>query len=82
MLNPERNLTERIAWILQAYNSYAAISNNKFRKGKDGKKIEDATNWGSLEDAHNAIHNLVGGVGGHMHEVAQSAFDPIFWLRK
>ena len=81
VLNPERNLTERTAWILQAYNSYVAMSKNEFRKGKDGKEIGDAANWGSLEDIHNAIHSLVGGTG-HMSSVPRSAFDPIFWLRK
>ena len=82
VLNPERNLTERTAWILQAYKSYVAMSKNQFRKGKDGEQIHDAANWGSLEDIHNAIHNLVGGTGGHMSSVPVSAFDPIFWLRK
>ena len=81
VLTPERNLTERTAWILQAYKSYVAMSKNEFRKGKDGKEISDAANWGSLEDIHNAIHNLVGGEG-HMSSVPHSAFDPIFWLRK
>lgn len=81
MLNPERNLTERTAWILQAYESYMAMSNNEFRTSEDGKPIEEAANWGSLEDIHNAVHDLLGG-GGHMSSIANSAFDPIFWLRK
>ena len=80
-LTPERNLTERTAWILQAYNTYVAMSKNEFRKDEDGKEIADAANWGSLEDIHNAVHILVGG-GGHMSHVPISAFDPIFWLRK
>ena len=62
VLNPERNLTERTVWILQAYKSYMAMSNNKFRKSEE---IKDAANWGSLEDIHNAVHGLVGG-GGHV----------------
>ena len=74
-------MTERTAWILQAYNTYVAMSKNQFRKGEDGKEITDAANWGSLEDIHNAVHVLVGG-GGHMHQVPISAFAPIFWLRK
>ena len=77
-LIPERNLTERTAWVLQRYNTYAAVSNNFFRTGS---VVNDAANWGSLEDIHNAIHNLVGG-DGHMAQIAVSAFDPIFWLRK
>ena len=78
---PETNLTERTAWVLQAYKTFPAMSNNKLRQGKAGNKIEDRTNWGSLEDIHNAIHVLVGD-GGHMNRVDVSAFDPIFWLRK
>ncbi len=78
---PESNLTERTAWVLQAYKTFPAMSNNKLRQGKAGNKIEDRTNWGSLEDIHNAIHVLVGD-GGHMNRVDVSAFDPIFWLRK
>ena len=76
MLNPERNLTERTAWILQAYESYMAMSNNKFRNSEDGNPIEEAANWGSLEDIHNAVHGLLGG-GGHISSIANSAFDPI-----
>ena len=78
---PERNLTERTAWILQAYNTYIAMSNNALRATPGLQKIEDATNYGSLEDIHNAVHNLVGG-GGHMSGIDVSAFDPLFWLRK
>ena len=88
-LIPERNLTERTAYILQAYQTYNAMSNDKYRAGS--KKIEDAARWGSLEDIHNAIHNLTGGTGvpndrnaikGHMASVPHSSFDPIFWLRE
>jgi tyrosinase len=35
--------------------------------------------YDSLEAIHNDIHGYVGN-GGHMGEVAYSAFDPIFWL--
>ena len=57
------------------------MSNNALRETRRFQKIEDATNYGSLEDIHNAVHILVGG-GGHMSVVEVSAFDPIFWLRK
>ena len=77
----ERNLTERTAWILQAYNTYIAMSNNALRETSEFHKIEDATNHGSLEDIHNSVHILVGG-GGHMSKIEVSAFDPLFWLRK
>ena len=79
---PENNLTERIAWILQAYKTFPAMSNNRFRQGQD-REVEDRTNWGSLEDVHNSIHSLMGGLErGHMGNPAVSAFDPIFWLRE
>ena len=57
------------------------MSNNALRATSEFQKIEDATNYGSLEDIHNAVHNLVGG-GGHMSAIRLSAFDPLFWLRK
>ena len=82
VLEPERNLTERTAWILQAYKTYGAMNNNLFREDKKKNVIADAADWGSLEDIHNAVHNLVGGARGHMSVVPRSAFDPIFWLRK
>lgn len=75
-LQPEGNLAERTAWILQSYNTFPAISNNKLRDG-----LKDIENWGSLEDIHNTIHDLVG-KKGHMNHIEVSAFDPIFWLRK
>ena len=62
-LRKERNLTERTAWILQAYDTYVAMSNNELREN-----VKDATNYGSLEDIHNAIHTLVGG-GGQMSSI-------------
>lgn len=76
VLVQERNLTERTLWILQAYNTYVAMSNNSL------SEVVDQKNYGSLEDIHNAVHNLVGGIGGHMAAIEVSAFDPIFWLRK
>ena len=79
----ERNLTERTAWILQAYQRYAAVSSNRLDKESSDVKLEVAVNYGSLEDIHNAVHVLVGGLnGGHMGKIEVSAFDPIFWLRK
>ena len=92
--NPERNLSERTAYILQSYSTFAAMSKNSMRLDPGGP-TDDAPNWGSLEDIHNAVHVLTGGVGkednsgnqvregaGHMYYVPNSAFDPIFWLRK
>lgn len=91
VLIPERNLTERTAYILQSYQTYNAMSNDKYRAGSLANKTESAGKWGSLEDIHNALHNLTGGIGdpndqngygGHMASVPNSSFDPIFWLRK
>ena len=58
------------------------MSNNELRAISVSQKIEDATNYGSLEDIHNTVHNLVGGSRGHMSGIEVSAFDPLFWLRK
>ena len=92
--NPERNLSERTAYILQSYSTFAAMSKNSMRLNSGGP-TDDAPNWGSLEDIHNTVHILTGGAGkegqsklpareegGHMYYVPNSAFDPIFWLRK
>ncbi|KAL9621323.1 MAG: hypothetical protein Q9160_004214 [Pyrenula sp. 1 TL-2023] len=79
-LRPERNLTERTAYVLFAYSTFPAVSSNCMRKDIDGNIVADAANWGSLEDIHNAVHNLTGGIGGHMAVVPVSSFDPIFWL--
>ncbi|KAL9088475.1 MAG: hypothetical protein Q9165_006199 [Trypethelium subeluteriae] len=88
-LIPERNLTERTAYVLQAYQTYGAMSNDKYRAQSAVERAENAGQWGSLEDIHNAVHNLTGGVGdvqdsngygGHMASVPNSSFDPIFWL--
>jgi len=79
-LNPERNLTERVAYILLAYQRYGSMSNNKYRSTNPNDKTKEAGIWGSMEDIHNAVHTLTGGPGGHMSVVKSSAFDPIFWL--
>lgn len=78
-LNPERNLTERVSYILRAYQRYGSMSNNRYRGDNKVDKTEDKENWGSMEDIHNVIHDLTGG-GGHMSHIEISAFDPIFWL--
>ena len=68
-----KNLTERVLFLLQSYDSFGPISSNYFYKGQSFE------NWGSLEDVHNAIHVYTGG-GGHMGDTEVAAFDPIFWL--
>jgi Common central domain of tyrosinase len=66
------NLTERVCYILQAYQRYGPFSNDAFSAGHP--EI-----YGSVEDIHNSIHDETGG-DGHMGGVPYSAFDPIFWL--
>lgn len=76
--NLERNLSERVAYILKSYERFGPMSYNAFppdARGEAGK----AEIWGSLEDIHNSVHGLVGH-GGHMGWVEKSAYDPIFWL--
>lgn len=85
----EGNLGERVMYLLQAYESFSALSNNKWEAERlskipaaDRPKVQ-GPGFGSLEDIHNMIHGLVGGAGnykGHMKVVDKSAFDPIFWL--
>lgn len=71
------------------------MSKNSMRLGPRGP-TDDAETWDGLEDIHNAVHVLTGGAGkeggqskcppreggGHMYYVPNSAYDPIFWLRK
>ncbi|KAK1999196.1 Di-copper centre-containing protein [Colletotrichum falcatum] len=73
-----KNLTERVLFILQSYRDFGAASHNRFNPPREPGQ-PDFTEWGSLEDIHNAIHNYTGG-GGHMSDPAVAAFDPIFWL--
>ncbi|KAK2011866.1 Di-copper centre-containing protein [Colletotrichum eremochloae] len=73
-----KNLTERVLFILQSYRDFGAASHNRFNPPEEPGQ-PDFTEWGSIEDIHNAIHNYSGG-GGHMSDPAIAAFDPIFWL--
>lgn len=72
----ERNLAERMAYILKSYQRYGPMCSNRFR-GNDS--TSNAETWGSMEDVHNSIHFWTGG-RGHMADPAIAAFDPIFWL--
>jgi len=69
-----KNLTERVYWILTAYEHFGAMCCNLFPGSETGW-----SNWGSLEDIHNAVHYYVGH-GGSMGFIPNSAFDPVFWL--
>ncbi|KAK1596707.1 uncharacterized protein LY79DRAFT_667261 [Colletotrichum navitas] len=73
-----KNLTERVVFILQSYRDFGAASHNRFNPPEEPGQ-PDFSEWGSIEDIHNAIHNYTGG-GGHMSDPAIAAFDPIFWL--
>ncbi|KAJ0302498.1 hypothetical protein COL516b_007033 [Colletotrichum fioriniae] len=68
------NVSERIIFLLQSYTDFGAVSNNKAFGNKKDPQFE---NWGSIEDAHNAVHVYI---GGYMGDVRIAAFDPIFWL--
>ncbi|KAK2038005.1 Di-copper centre-containing protein [Colletotrichum somersetense] len=73
-----KNLTERVMFILQSYRDFGSASHNRFNPPKEPGQ-PNFTEWGSIEDIHNAIHNYTGG-GGHMSDPGIAAFDPIFWL--
>ncbi|ORY13227.1 common central domain of tyrosinase-domain-containing protein [Clohesyomyces aquaticus] len=60
------NIQSRVFNMLSMQHEYTNISN-------------DGIPGDSFESIHDTIHNTVGG-GGHMSEVAYSAFDPIFFL--
>lgn len=72
-LKKGKNMTERVRYLLQSYDSFGPISSNYFWTE------QGFTNWGSLEDVHNALHDYIGG-NGHMGDPAIAVFDPIFWL--
>lgn len=59
--------------LLLSYTDFDAFSFN----GWD--PYTKPSQFGSLEDVHNEIHDRVGG-NGHMASLEVSAFDPFFWL--
>ncbi|OLN86707.1 Tyrosinase 5 [Colletotrichum chlorophyti] len=73
-----KNLTERVLFILQSYKDFGSASHNRFNPPRQPGQ-PNFTEWGSIEDIHNAVHFYVGG-GGQMGNPAIAAFDPIFWL--
>ncbi|KAK8100519.1 photo-regulated tyrosinase [Apiospora kogelbergensis] len=58
--------------ILTQTNNYAEFSNNGYPGSIQG--------YGSIENPHGAVHNAVGGSGGHMSYLDYAGHDPIFWL--
>ncbi|EXJ76536.1 uncharacterized protein A1O5_01044 [Cladophialophora psammophila CBS 110553] len=86
-LNPERNLTERTAYVLFAYRTFPTVSSNRMRQDTKGNIVDDVASWGSLEDIHNSNHNLtgsLGGSGGYMANAPMSAFDRLsaIWQKR
>jgi tyrosinase len=76
--NIERNLSERVAYVLKAYQRFGPMCYNEY-PGKGTGETGKAEIWGSIEDIHNWVHGLIGDKG-QMGQVPKSAFDPIFWL--
>ena len=74
-----RNLSERTAYIMKAYQRFGPMSYNKC-PGTGGDAAGKAEIWGGLEDIHNSVHGYVGGSPGHMSNPDIAAMDPIFWL--
>jgi tyrosinase len=60
--------------MLAMQKDYQNISNNMVSSTLMSGGVLD-----SLESVHDTIHNTVGN-GGHLTNVAYSAFDPAFWL--
>lgn len=58
--------------ILTQTTNYAEFSNNGYSGTQEG--------YGSIENPHGTVHNVVGGNGGHMTYLDYSGFDPIFFL--
>jgi tyrosinase len=67
------NLRQRTYQMLAMQKEYQNISNNMVYSELQGGVLD------SLESVHDTMHNTVGN-GGHLTNVAYSAFDPIFWL--
>ncbi|OTB03798.1 hypothetical protein M426DRAFT_12300 [Hypoxylon sp. CI-4A] len=79
----EGNLTERVTYILQSYDSFRAMTHNKWDPDREADNRGRLLGFGSIEDIHNTLHNLSGGSNGymgHMTNPAIASFDPIFWL--
>jgi tyrosinase len=87
LIKTEINLAERLVYILQSYNSFSQVSENKLEDTDRGEGQDESfvkgRGFGSLEDIHNTLHTYTGGTGdyvGHMRRPKYAAFDPIFWF--
>lgn len=63
---------QRLYNLFTNYNNYTIFSNEGW--------AADTTKYDSLENLHDNLHALMGGLQGHMTIVPFSAFDPLFFL--
>ena len=68
------SLQSRVYNLLSNYANYTEFSNEGWIPSQSD------TSYDSLESIHDVIHNLAGGMQGHMTYIPFSAFDPIFFL--
>ncbi|KAH6854085.1 hypothetical protein B0I37DRAFT_421388 [Chaetomium sp. MPI-CAGE-AT-0009] len=73
LANELASLRSNISLLLLSYTDFDSFSFN----GWD--PYTKPSQFGSLEDVHNEIHDKTGG-DGHMSSLEVSAFDPFFWL--
>ncbi|KAM7200214.1 tyrosinase [Naviculisporaceae sp. PSN 640] len=69
----QATLRSDVGLLLLSYKNFDAFTYNGFNPDTSPGE------YGSLENVHNVIHDLVGG-RGHMSYLATSAFDPVFWM--
>ncbi|KAB5551230.1 hypothetical protein GE09DRAFT_1223030 [Coniochaeta sp. 2T2.1] len=68
------SLQQRVYNLLSNYPNYTEFSNEGWIPDQSNKSYD------SIESVHDVIHNIAGGVEGHMAYIPFSAFDPIFFL--
>ncbi|KAH6650426.1 common central domain of tyrosinase-domain-containing protein [Chaetomium tenue] len=73
LANELASVRSNVSLLLLSYTNFDAFSFN----GWDS--YTKPSQFGSLEDVHNEIHDRIGG-NGHMSSLEVSAFDPFFWL--
>lgn len=63
-------------------NNYDHFSNHSsvFHSGESIRQFSAYGHFASLEVVHDAVHDAIGGIGGHMSFPDIAAFDPIFFL--
>lgn len=73
LANEQVYLRSNVGLLLLSYKNFDAFTYSGFNPDTSPGE------FGSLENVHNVIHDLVGG-RGHMSSLATSAFDPLFWM--